>query len=69
MGQFTKSVLLVFGRATQVAHLNEPLIEAGYKVYSFDAPAHGKSNGRQTMAEQISEIEFRTFYWYLCIKA
>ena len=58
-GESTKAVLLVHGwagRATQVAHLVEPLIAAGYKVYSFDAPGHGNSNGRHTHFLEFSEI-------------
>ena len=58
-GEAQKAVLLVHGwagRATQVAHLAKPLIEAGYKVYSFDAPAHGNSNGRHTHFIEFSEI-------------
>lgn len=60
-GNSKKAVLLVHGwsgRATQVAHLNEPLIEAGYKVYSFDAPAHGNSNGRHTHMLEFADLIF-----------
>tara|TARA_B110000977_G_scaffold80188_1_gene107380 strand:+ start:1033 stop:1887 length:855 start_codon:yes stop_codon:yes gene_type:complete len=64
-GDGEKAILLVHGwagRATQVAHLAEPLINAGYKVYSFDAPAHGNSNGRHTHFLEFSEliIELKT---------
>ena len=58
-GESTKAVLLIHGwagRATQVAHLVEPLIAAGYKAYSFDAPGHGNSNGRHTHFLEFSEI-------------
>lgn len=58
-GSSEKSVLLVHGwsgRATQVAHLAKPLLEAGYKVISFDAPAHGKSNGRHSHFLEFAEI-------------
>ncbi|MEZ7838827.1 MAG: alpha/beta hydrolase [Flavobacteriales bacterium] len=58
-GDANKAILLVHGwagRATQVAHLAEPLIKAGYKVYSFDAPGHGNSNGRHTHFIEFSEI-------------
>lgn len=58
-GESTRAVLLVHGwagRATQVAHLVAPLMAAGYKVYSFDAPAHGNSNGRHTHFLEFSEI-------------
>lgn len=36
------------GRGTQVAAFVEPLIQAGYRVVSFDGPAHGASSGKQT---------------------
>ena len=58
-GSDEKAVLLIHGwagRATQVAHLAKPLLEAGYKVYSFDAPAHGNSNGRHTHFLEFSEL-------------
>jgi len=61
-GTSDKAILLVHGwagRATQVAHLATPLMEAGNKVYSFDAPAHGKSNGRHTHIMEFSDLIFR----------
>ena len=61
-GKSKNAVLLVHGwsgRATQVAHLNEELIEAGYKVYSFDAPAHGNSNGRHTHMLEFADLIFK----------
>ena len=61
-GKADKAILLVHGwagRATQVAHLAAPLMEAGYKVYSFDAPAHGNSNGRHTHVMEFSDLIFR----------
>jgi pimeloyl-ACP methyl ester carboxylesterase len=61
-GSAEKAILLVHGwagRATQVAHLAAPLMKAGYKVYSFDAPAHGNSNGRHTHIMEFSDLIFR----------
>jgi len=61
-GTADKAILLVHGwagRATQVAHLAAPLMDAGYKVYSFDAPAHGNSNGRHTHVMEFSDLIFR----------
>ncbi len=65
-GQSNTAVLLVHGwsgRATQVAHLGQHLVKAGYKVISFDAPAHGQSNGRHThfmeFATLIHEMKLR----------
>jgi pimeloyl-ACP methyl ester carboxylesterase len=45
------TVLMVHGwgaRATHMGRMIEPLVAAGYRVVSFDAPAHGESQGRQT---------------------
>ena len=36
------------GRGTQLAPFVKPLIQAGYRVVSFDGPAHGGSSGKQT---------------------
>jgi len=36
------------GRGTQMAAFVEPLTQAGYRVVSFDGPAHGGSSGKQT---------------------
>ena len=58
-GNGTNGVLLIHGwsgRATQVAHLAAPLLKAGYKVYSFDAPAHGNSSGRHSHFLEFSEL-------------
>ncbi len=52
-------VLLVHGwsgRGTQLFSFIEPLIKAGYQVISFDAPAHGKSSGKQTNIYQIVDV-------------
>ncbi len=52
------TVLLVHGwsgRGTQMGSFAEPLNNAGYRVISFDAPAHGKSSGKQTSLYEISE--------------
>lgn len=52
------TVLLVHGwsgRGTQMGSFVEPLIDAGYRVISFDAPAHGKSSGKQTTLYEISD--------------
>lgn len=36
------------GHATQVVHFIEPLVQAGFQVVAFDAPAHGETPGRRT---------------------
>jgi pimeloyl-ACP methyl ester carboxylesterase len=41
-------VLMVHGwgaRATHMGRMIEPLVEAGFRVVAFDAPAHGESSG------------------------
>ncbi len=61
-GMADKAILLVHGwagRATQVAHLASPLMDASYKVYSFDAPAHGNSNGRHTHIIEFADLIFK----------
>jgi pimeloyl-ACP methyl ester carboxylesterase len=45
-GKSDKKVLLVHGwsgRGTQLVKIADALLEQGFMVYSFDAPAHGKS--------------------------
>ncbi|MCH4823333.1 alpha/beta hydrolase [Gramella lutea] len=51
-GNGVKKVLLVHGwsgRGTQLAKIAEALNEEGFKCYSFDAPAHGKLEGKMSM--------------------
>ena len=58
-GTSSKGVLLVHGwsgRATQVGQLAQPLVDAGFKVYAFDAPAHGHSSGKQTNLMEFTEL-------------
>lgn len=50
-GYSTKKVLLVHGwsgRSTQLFTIADKLLENGYMVVSFDAPAHGSSEGKST---------------------
>lgn len=45
------TVLMVHGwgaRATHMGKMIGPLVAAGFRVVSFDAPAHGSSSGRST---------------------
>lgn len=51
-------VLLVHGwsgRGTQLGGFTKPLVESGYRVISFDAPAHGQSSGKQTTIYEIAD--------------
>lgn len=60
-GYSKKKVLLVHGwagRGTQLYKIADKLLENGYMTISFDAPGHGKSQGKQTnMMEFIYCIE------------
>ncbi len=60
-GKGEKKALIVHGwsgRATQMFKIIEALLQEGYTVVSFDAPAHGKSTGNKTMMpEFIKTIE------------
>ncbi len=56
------TVMLVHGwsgRAAQLGEFVEPLVGAGYRVVAFDAPAHGRSDGRDTTLPEISEVILR----------
>jgi len=51
-------ILLVHGwggRGTQLGAFVKPLVEAGFQVLSFDAPAHGKSSARKTNLFEIAD--------------
>lgn len=53
------TILLVHGwsgRGTQLGSFVEPLLDAGYRVLSFDAPAHGQSSGKQTIIYEIADV-------------
>ncbi len=55
----TPLVLLVHGwsgRGTQLGSFVQPLLDAGYRVLSFDAPAHGKSSGKQTDLYEFADV-------------
>ncbi len=60
-GEGDKKALVVHGwsgRATQLYKIIEALLQEGYEVYSFDAPAHGQSTGKKTMMpEYIKSIQ------------
>lgn len=59
-GESNKKVLLVHGwsgRGTQLVKIADMLVGMGYQTVSFDAPAHGKSEGKTTiMTEFIASI-------------
>ncbi|WP_333876140.1 alpha/beta fold hydrolase [Flavobacterium sp.] len=59
-GESKKRVLLVHGwsgRGTQLVKIADMLVNMGYQTVSFDAPAHGKSEGKTTiMTEFIASI-------------
>ena len=59
-GKSDRKVLLIHGwsgRGTQLFKIADELLDNGYSVVSFDAPAHGKSKGNTTiMSEFIASI-------------
>ncbi|MBC5838311.1 alpha/beta fold hydrolase [Flavobacterium muglaense] len=59
-GNSPKKVLLVHGwsgRGTQLFKIADELVNAGYSTVSFDAPAHGKSPGNNSiMVDFIASI-------------
>lgn len=59
-GEGEKKVLLVHGwsgRGTQLVKIADEFVKLGYQIVSFDAPAHGKSEGKTTiMTEFIASI-------------
>ena len=64
LGNGGKKVLLVHGwsgRGTQLFKIAQTLVQNGYSVVSFDAPAHGKSAGNSSIMlefiESIKEID------------
>ncbi len=57
-GYSPKKVLLVHGwcgRSTQLFMVADKLLEKGYMVVSFDAPAHGNSEGKTTLMPEFIE--------------
>ncbi len=53
------TVLLVHGwagRGSQLAMMVAPLVNAGYQVVTFDAPAHGDSPGERTNLLEVSDL-------------
>jgi len=57
-GHGSRVVLLVHGwggAAAQMAHLAPALVEAGYRVVAFDAPAHGAAPGTRTDFPEMTE--------------
>ena len=59
-GESKHKILLVHGwsgRGTQLVKIADELLQKGYEIISFDAPAHGKSGSKTTlMPEFIASI-------------
>ncbi len=59
-GQSTAPIILFVhgwaGRATQFRKFFPVLLEAGFRVVSFDGPAHGKSEGKRTNIVEFGEV-------------
>lgn len=52
-------ILLVHGwsgRGAQMGAFADPLVQAGYRVIAFDAPAHGRSTGEDTNLPEIGDV-------------
>ncbi len=57
-GQAGPMILLIHGwsgRGTQLGSFAEKLAKTGFRVLSFDAPAHGRSSGKQTSIYEIAD--------------
>tara|TARA_R110001583_G_scaffold99194_1_gene244494 strand:+ start:42 stop:923 length:882 start_codon:yes stop_codon:yes gene_type:complete len=57
-GYSKRKVLLIHGwsgRGTQLYKVADKLLENGFMTISFDAPAHGKSPGKETMMTEFIE--------------
>ncbi len=55
-GYSKRKVLLIHGwsgRGTQLFNIADKLLENGFMTISFDAPAHGKSQGKTTMMTEF----------------
>lgn len=44
------------GRGTQAVHFIEPLISSGYRIISYDGPAHGETSGKQTSVLEMADV-------------
>jgi pimeloyl-ACP methyl ester carboxylesterase len=44
------------GRATQFYKFIDPLVDQGYQVVAIDAPAHGKSTGKETNLIEMTDL-------------
>ena len=43
------------GRAAQLGGFARPLVESGYRVVAFDAPAHGTSDGQRSTVQEMAK--------------
>jgi pimeloyl-ACP methyl ester carboxylesterase len=71
IGNSKKKVLLVHGwsgRGTQLYKIANALVNNGYQVISFDAPAHGKSTGKTTMMTEFITSIFELEKKYGCFE-
>lgn len=46
------------GRGSQIANYLDQLTQLGYRVISFDGPAHGNTPGKQTSMLEITDVVF-----------
>lgn len=60
------AVMLVHGwegRGAQLGEFVAPLVDAGYRVVTFDAPAHGDSPGRTAVASDLARAVHDLAEW------
>ena len=58
-GYSKRKILLVHGwsgRGTQLYKIADKLLENGFMTISFDAPAHGKSEGKETLMNEFITV-------------
>jgi pimeloyl-ACP methyl ester carboxylesterase len=56
---YDKTLLFIHGwtgRGTQVVNYIKPLNAIGYRIISFDGPAHGSSPGKQSSALEMADV-------------
>lgn len=60
------TILLVHGWGSHATHMGKmimPMVNAGYRVVAFDAPAHGASSGRSTDLVQFASAIAAVARW------
>ena len=61
VNNLNKTLLFIHGwtgRGTQIVNYIKPLNALGYRVISFDGPAHGRTSGKQTSMLEFTDVVF-----------